>query len=72
MLSLIFEKGMSKELVPDIFRFVSMLFFNIWINDERKIVPGILRFVSMLSLIFEKAISKKIGPCVFRLVSMLF
>ena len=72
MLSLIFEKETSKKLVPDIFRFVSMLCFNIWISDELKIALRILRFVGMLSLIFEKSISKKIGPCVFRFVSMLF
>ena len=31
MLSLIFEKGMSKEIVPGFLRFVSML-FNVTIN----------------------------------------
>ena len=39
---------------------------------SKKIVPGILRFVSMLFLIFEKGMSKKIVPGILRFVSMLF
>ena len=39
---------------------------------SKKIVPGILRFVSMVFLIFEKGMSKKIVPGILRLVSMLF
>ena len=41
-------------------------------GTSKKIAPGILRFVSMLSLIFEKAMSKKIAPGIFRFVIMLF
>ena len=39
---------------------------------SKKIVPGILRFVSMVFLIFEKGMSKKIVPGILRFVSMLF
>ena len=39
---------------------------------SKKIVPGILRFVSMVFLIFEKGMSKKIVPGILRFVSMVF
>ena len=39
---------------------------------SRKIVPAILRFVSILFLIFEKGMSKKVVPGILRFVSMLF
>ena len=39
---------------------------------NKKIVPGIPRFVSMLFLIFEKVMSKNIAAGILRFVSMLF
>ena len=48
ILFLIFEKEMSKKIVPGILRFVSILFLIFEKEMSKKIVPGILRFVSML------------------------
>ena len=39
---------------------------------SKKIVPGILRLLSMLFLIFEKGDQQKIVPGILRFVSMLF
>ena len=39
---------------------------------SKKILLGILRFVSMLFLVFEKAMNKKIALGILRFVSMLF
>ena len=39
---------------------------------SKKIVSGILRFVSMLFLIFEKAYEQKIVLGILRFVSMVF
>ena len=38
----------------------------------KKIVPGILKLVSMPFLLFEKGMSKKVAPGILRLVTMLF
>ena len=47
MLVLIFEKVMSKKIVPDILRFkYAFLIFEKVMSE--KIAPGILRFVSMV------------------------
>ena len=58
-LFLIFGKGMSKNAVPGILRFVRMLFLIFEKRMSKKTVPGILRFVSMLFLIFEKGDEQK-------------
>ena len=39
---------------------------------SKTIVPGILRFVSMLLKYLEKGMSKKIVPGILRLVNMVF
>ena len=39
---------------------------------SKKIVPGILRFVSMLFLIFEKEDEQKIVSGILKFISMLF
>ena len=39
---------------------------------SKKTVPGVFRFVSILSLIFEKGMSKKAVPGFFRFASMIF
>ena len=59
MLFLIFEKVVSKKIVPGILRFVSMLFLIFEKVMSKRIAPGILRFVSMLFLIFEKGDEQK-------------
>ena len=42
------KKEISKKTVPDILKFVTMLFLIFEKGDKKKTVPGILRFVSML------------------------
>ena len=53
ILFLIFEKGISKETVPGILRFVSML-FNIWKRELAKNCAKICKY--SFFLIFEKGI----------------
>ena len=71
MLYLIFEKGMSKKIVPGIFRFVSML-FNLIIN---KIIFSIKRvivvFVCMYAF-YEYCYYKKGYISIFRFEGTLF
>ena len=41
-------------------------------DKQKKTVPGILRFLSIIFVIFENGMSKKIVPGILRFVSMLF
>ena len=50
---------MSKKPVLGIFRFVSMLFLNIWKRYEQKNCPSFFRYVSMLFLNTWKGCEQK-------------
>ena len=71
MLYLIFEKGMSKKIVPGIFRFVSML-FNLIIN---KIIFSIKRVIVVfvcMYVFYEYCYYKKGYISIFRFEGTLF
>ena len=48
MLFLIFGKGMSKKIEPEIFSFVIMLFLVFEKGMSKKLAPEIFRFLSLL------------------------
>ena len=62
---------MSKNIVPEILRFVSMLFL-IFEKAMSKKLRQLFSDSYAFFKIFEKAMSKNIAPGVLRLVSMLF
>ena len=60
---LIFEKEMSKKIVPGFLRVVSMLSLIFEKGMSKEIVPGFLRFVSMLFNVTINVIILSIRGC---------
>ena len=56
---LIFEKRMSKKIVPSIFRFVTMVFKYLKDGMSKKIVSFIFRFVTLRFLNISKEYEQK-------------
>ena len=71
MLYLIFEKGMSKKIVPGIFRFISML-FNLIINVIIFSIKRVIVVFVCMYVFYEYCYYKKGYISIFRFVGTLF
>ena len=71
MLYLIFEKGISKKIVPGIFRFVSML-FNLIINVIIFSIKRVIVVFVCMYVFYEYCYYKKGYISIFRFVGTLF
>ena len=65
---LIFENAMSKKIAPGIFRFVSMLCFNIWKSNEQKHCARNFEIRKYAFSNIWKSDEQKVAPVIFRFV----